>query len=57
VNAQSDFYALWADADGDKPPPSRLYFCNQAGDARVLPQAISGQFARPESLGNTCCER
>lgn len=50
VDAQPDFYALWADGDGDKPSPSRLYFCTKAGEARVLPQAISGQFAEPERL-------
>ena len=48
VDAHPDFYALWADGDGDKPSPSRLYFCNQAGDVRILPQAMTAPFAQPE---------
>lgn len=56
VDAHPDFYALWADGDGEKPSPSRLYFCNQAGDVRVLPQAMTGPFARPETLGKRAVE-
>lgn len=50
LNAHPDFYALWADGDGDRPSASRLYFCTKAGDVRVLPQAMNGQFARPEAI-------
>ncbi len=50
VDAHPDFYGLWADGDGDKPSPSQLYFCSKAGEVRVLPQGMSGQFAQPQSL-------
>jgi len=51
VDAHPDFYGLWADGDGNnKSSPSRLYFCNKAGDVRVLPPTMSGQFAQPKSL-------
>lgn len=50
VDAHPDFYGLWADGDGDKPSPSRIYFCSKAGDVRVLPQGMSGPFAEPQRL-------
>jgi hypothetical protein len=50
VDAHPDFYGLWADGDGDKPSASRLYFCTKAGEVLVLPQAMSGQFASPETV-------
>ena len=50
VDAHPDFYGLWADGDGDKPSSSRLYFCSKAGDVRVLPATMSGNFAKPETL-------
>jgi len=40
---------VFVSGHGDKPSPSRLYFCNQAGEVSVLPQAMTGQFARPET--------
>jgi hypothetical protein len=51
VDAHPDFYAYWADGDPDKFSPSRLYFCNRAGD-RVwrLPYDMSGDFAKPEPV-------
>jgi hypothetical protein len=51
VNADTGFYALWADGHGfDKPAPCRLYFCNKAGDVRALPQTMDDPFARPVPL-------
>jgi hypothetical protein len=50
VDAHPDFYGLWADGDGEKPSPSRLYFCTKAGEVRVLPQAMSGPFVLPERV-------
>jgi hypothetical protein len=51
VDAQPDFYALWADGDGNDPgSPSRLYFCNRAGEVRVLPPAMSAAVVRPKRL-------
>ena len=52
VNAHPDFYAFWADGDGMKPSPSRLYFCNQAGDrVWMLPPEMAGDTARPTPVG------
>jgi hypothetical protein len=51
VNAHPDFYRLWADGHGnDRSAPCRLYFCNKAGDVRVLPQSMSGPLAQPQIL-------
>ncbi len=50
VDAHPDFYALWADGHGRKPSPSRLYFCNRAGDVFRLPSEMKNEFARPEKL-------
>lgn len=50
VNAQPDFYGLWADGDGRKPSESRLYFCNQKGDVFRLPQKMDGDSAAPEPV-------
>jgi hypothetical protein len=45
--AQPDFYAIWADGDARRPGPSRLYFCDQAGNVRVLPTVMKADFVRP----------
>ncbi len=50
VNAHPDFYALWADGHGRKPSGSRLYFCDRAGNVRVLPRAMEADFAEPQKL-------
>lgn len=47
VNAHPDFYAFWADGHGRQPSPSRLYFCNRAGEVFMLPPKMDGEFARP----------
>jgi hypothetical protein len=47
VGAQPAFYAFWADGNPDSFSDSRLYFCNAAGEAFVLPEAIAGERARP----------
>ena len=53
VNAQPDFYALWADGNPDAMSPSRLYFTNSTGDqVWILPETIAGDFAEPELLTN-----
>lgn len=48
VNAHPDFVALWADGHGRKPSLSQLYFSDAAGNVRVLPRTMSGDFATPE---------
>ena len=47
VNAHPDFYALWADGHARKPSPSRLYFCDRAGNVRVLPETMERDDVRP----------
>lgn len=49
LDADPDFYALWADGHGLEPSPSRLYFTNRACD-RVwrLPEVMTAEFERPE---------
>jgi hypothetical protein len=51
VNAQAEFYALWADGHGRQPSESRLYFTNRDGD-RVcrLPVHMGGELAKPEVI-------
>ena len=41
VNAHPDFYAFWADGHARQPSDSRLYFCNQRGDVRMLPACLT----------------
>ena len=49
VNAHPDFYAFWADGHAREPSDSRLYFCNQSGEAvRRLPFVMKGKCASPE---------
>ncbi len=50
VNAHPGFYALWADGHGRKPSQSSLYFCDRAGEVRMLPREMTGEFARPRIL-------
>jgi hypothetical protein len=51
INAHSDFYAFWADGDPDKFSPSRLYFCNKAGDKVFqMPYQFDGEFVKPEPI-------
>jgi len=50
VNAHPDFYGFWADGHGRKPSISTLYFCDRAGNVRVLPRRMTGQFAKPALL-------
>ena len=51
VSAHPDFYALWADGHARQPSESCLYFCDKKGSVRVLPQQMTGDFAKPEILG------
>ncbi len=53
VNAHSDFYALWADGHARKPSPSRIYFCDGEGNARILPEEITGDFVQPLRAADT----
>ena len=50
VNARPDFYGFWADGHGRQPSTSFLYFCNREGDVFRLPQQMTGDFAKPETV-------
>jgi hypothetical protein len=49
VDAQPEFYALWADGDARKLSGSRLYFCDKEGDVHMLPPKMEGETAKPLS--------
>ena len=49
LNANPEFYALWADGNPRQPSESHLYFTNQRGEhVWRLPTHISGDSAAPE---------
>jgi len=49
VDAQPDFYALWADGNARQPSESYLYFTNQRGEhVWRLPAKMKSDFAQPE---------
>ena len=48
VNAHPDFYAPWADGHAREPSPSRIYFCDKAGDVRILPEKMEDAFVQPQ---------
>ena len=51
MDAQPDFYALWADGDTLRPSGSNLYFTNKNGTAVFrLPGRMAGETARPERV-------
>lgn len=50
VNAQPDFYALWADGHGRQPSKSRLFYCNRDGEVFMLPETMDTPFARAVKL-------
>jgi hypothetical protein len=50
VNANPDFYAIWADGHGRKPSQSSLYFCDKQGNVRVLPREMAEDFVEPRLL-------
>jgi hypothetical protein len=48
LNANSDFYAFWADGNADKLSESRIYFTNKKGNkAWMLPYEMKEEFAKP----------
>ncbi|MBI1318559.1 MAG: hypothetical protein GC168_06385 [Candidatus Hydrogenedens sp.] len=51
LNAQDDFYALWADGHTETESPSHLYFTNHDGTAVwQLPYTMDAAFAVPERV-------
>lgn len=51
VNAQPDFYALWADGDTLRPSDSNLYFTDRDGTAvRMLPPHMTKDVVAPEKV-------
>ncbi len=47
INADPDFWALWADGDGRKPSISNLYFCDSEGNVFMLPREMKEDFEKP----------
>lgn len=47
LNANPEFYAIWADGNPLKPSTSSLYFCTSDGRAYRLPQKMAGDLAEP----------
>jgi hypothetical protein len=43
INAQPDFYGIWADGHGRKPSKSQLYYCNMEGDVFLLPAKMNNK--------------
>ena len=50
VNAQPDFYGIWADGHGRQPSKSRLYYCNRDGDVFMLPETMNALVAQARKL-------
>jgi len=50
VNAQPDFYGLWADGHGRQPSKSRLYYCNREGQVFMLPETMDTPQVRARKL-------
>jgi hypothetical protein len=51
IDAQDDFYALWADGDAGELSESNLYFTNKSGDAVWrLPARMDSDIVRPEPI-------
>ena len=50
VNANPDFYAIWADGHGRKPSQSTLYFCDKQGNVYVLPREMTKELVKPKLL-------
>jgi hypothetical protein len=48
VNADPEFYALWADGSPLEATPSALYFATKDGRVYRLPAQMSGVTAKPE---------
>ena len=48
VNAQPGFYAFWADGHGRQPSKSRFYFSDKDGNVFLLPENMTGDYAKPE---------
>jgi hypothetical protein len=47
TNAHPDFYAFWADGHGRQVSESLLYFCDRAGNVRILPRHMKDETAVP----------
>jgi len=48
VNMHPGFYAFWADGHGRQPSKSRFYFSDSKGNVFMLPENMTGDFAKPE---------
>ncbi len=51
VNANPDFYAIWADGHCRKPSKSCIYFCSKRGEVYKLPEEMTAETQAPERVG------
>jgi hypothetical protein len=50
LNADPEFYALWADGSPLEATPSALYFASRDGRVFRLPEEMTGATAKPEPV-------
>lgn len=48
VDADSGFYAFWADGHSRHPSESKLYFCDKEGHVFLLPREMKGDMESPQ---------
>jgi hypothetical protein len=53
IDAQPDFYGIWADGHGRKPSISRIYYCNRDGNVFLLPMEMTENESRAQSYNPT----
>ncbi|MCK5803742.1 MAG: BNR-4 repeat-containing protein, partial [Lentisphaeria bacterium] len=51
VDAQPDFYGIWADGHGRRPSKSRLYYCNRQGDVFRMPETMNTPLVKARKVG------
>lgn len=47
INANPDFYSIWADGHGRQKSEASLYFSNQKGDVFLLPREMKDEWEKP----------
>ncbi|MBN2212523.1 MAG: BNR-4 repeat-containing protein [Sedimentisphaerales bacterium] len=50
VNANPEFYALWADGHSRQPSGSHIYFCDIEGNVYRLPPEMKADFEKPQLI-------
>lgn len=52
INAQDNFYSIWADGHGRKPSESSIYFCDKEGNVFQLPKDSNDEMIIPQKIKN-----